>query len=138
MRRSGNAHKWYKTDHAKLYKFYIKLHKYGINEEQFNFLLDQQDNRCAICQEIFSEQVPPRIDHDHTCCPRNSNSSISNTMCGRCVRGLLCNKCNVGLGMLDDSVEKLISAVNYLQSRYRYPFDKEVSLEQQNLIYTLE
>jgi len=37
----------------------------------------------AACQEAEWLQV----DHDHSCCP-------GETSCGKCVRGLLCSKCN--------------------------------------------
>lgn len=31
------------------------------------------------------------------------------------IRGVLCRKCNVGIGMFDDSVERMLSAVEYLR-----------------------
>lgn len=48
-------------------------------------------------------------DHDHSCCP-------GKTSCGKCIRGLLCRGCNLALGYVQDSPEKLISLANYLRS----------------------
>lgn len=47
------------------------------------------------------------VDHDHTCCPGKRS-------CGRCVRGLLCNRCNRALGQFGDDIETLRRAVAYL------------------------
>lgn len=42
----------------------------------------------------------PQVDHDH-----NTNK----------IRGLLCSRCNMGLGFFDDSIEGLTKAINYLK-----------------------
>jgi hypothetical protein len=68
------------------------------------FLLEQ-DNKCAICKSEFL--ITPDLDHDHRCCPQDK-------MCAKCVRGLLCETCNRGLGMFKDSIDLLKLAVEYL------------------------
>lgn len=81
--------------------------KYGINLETFHELLVSQDNRCAICHTKFlstkNADVPKslwiNIDHSHET--------------GK-VRGLLCTKCNLGLGSFSDNEKLLYSAANYL------------------------
>lgn len=83
-----------------------KLAKYGITEETYNVLLAQQGGRCAICKQIPVPDSLKRtlvIDHCHA----------TGT-----VRGLLCQRCNMGLGLFSDSVQKMSSAIGYL-GRFR-------------------
>jgi hypothetical protein len=64
---------------------------YGITLNQFEELLEKQDNCCAICG--VNEDSAPRkrlsVDHCHDT--------------GK-IRGLLCDRCNLALGMLGDGV----------------------------------
>ncbi|HKV88602.1 MAG TPA: endonuclease domain-containing protein, partial [Candidatus Dormibacteraeota bacterium] len=43
---------------------------------------------------LTSGRTSLRVDHDHRCCHEVS--------CGRCIRGFLCNGCNVALGFVED------------------------------------
>ena len=47
------------------------------------------------------------VDHDHSCCPGNKS-------CGKCLGGLLCQKCNVALGYLGDDPKRVMAAARYL------------------------
>ena len=81
--------------------------RYGISEEQFEDMLAKQDYSCAICRETLDliNYSNIHIDHDHKCCPGRKT-------CGKCVRGLLCRGCNVGLSFY----ERLASqAATYLK-----------------------
>jgi hypothetical protein len=49
------------------------------------------------------------VDHDHACCPGTRS-------CGKCIRGMLCNRCNTGLGMFLDDPNRLRHAASYLES----------------------
>lgn len=83
---------------------------YNITKKTYKKLLEQQDHRCAICRRHSSEfNQNLCVDHDHTCCPGRAKS------CGKCVRGLLCQPCNQGLGLFRDSIEALQNAINYLK-----------------------
>lgn len=73
------------------------IRKYGITRAEWHEMASQQCGRCLICGRIPQRLV---VDHCHKT--------------GR-VRGLLCGKCNRGIGLLNDSVEILASATTYLQ-----------------------
>jgi hypothetical protein len=79
---------------------------YKLAPDVYAKMLSEQDNRCAVCKEIFIK--PPKVDHDHTCCSGKRS-------CGKCVRGLLCLGCNAALGNLKDSILALESAIVYLK-----------------------
>lgn len=87
-------------------RHYGLLYGYSLTFERYNEMLDSQGGRCAICKERFVST--PHIDHDHKCCE-------GKTSCGGCVRGLLCFKCNNGLGSFEDKIESLENAVDYLR-----------------------
>jgi len=76
--------------------------KYGITQKQYDDMLMQQDNGCAICGK--TEEPDGRrlaIDHCHAT--------------GK-VRGVLCNNCNNGLGAFGDNIEGMKKAIQYLQN----------------------
>lgn len=92
---------------------------YNITLEQYLEMYEKQDGKCAVCGEeevevhhATGERRRLAVDHDHNCCPGRES-------CGRCIRGLLCNACNRGLGLLNDSVERLERAIGYLD-KYEY------------------
>lgn len=82
---------------------------YKLTVDDVEELLRDQEGRCAVCGlEITFATL--NIDHDGTCCPGGSAFNG----CGKCVRGLTCNPCNVGMGFLRHDPEILLAAVNYL------------------------
>lgn len=93
--------------HNKDYYNNIRLSRYGITLEQYNAMVAAQDNKCLICgleENTVSKSGITKVlavDHCHTT--------------GK-VRGLLCYKCNVGIGHLQDSIEVLESAIQYLKA----------------------
>lgn len=77
------------------FQIYQRAHKYGISETQYRALLTHQQGLCAICHKDRDLVV----DHNHDT--------------GK-VRGLLCHRCNTGLGHFEDSVEFIRAAEGYL------------------------
>jgi hypothetical protein len=80
-------------------------YKYGITYEEYERLFAEQGGRCAICGDTPERRL--YVDHDHSCCPGYK-------ACGTCVRGLLCERCNKGLGFFRDNIEALRTAIKYL------------------------
>jgi protein-arginine kinase activator protein McsA len=78
------------------YKSKSKQAKYGITQEEFDKMKESVNNACEICK---SQNVTLCLDHDH-----NTNK----------IRGIICHKCNLGLGNLRDSYEIVKSAADYL------------------------
>lgn len=76
--------------------------RYGITIEEFESLWDKQQGLCAICHNPAAGKGSMSIlgvDHDHKT--------------GK-VRGLLCWRCNQGLGYFKDDIKRLQSAIQYL------------------------
>jgi hypothetical protein len=82
-------------------KYLLKKH-YNLSLEDYNLILSAQKSSCAIC-EAHETTLNSwlSVDHDH------SNGTV---------RGLLCRKCNTGLGGFRDSVENLQKAIEYLEN----------------------
>jgi hypothetical protein len=76
-----------------------KLQRYGLTQEQFDQMLEDQGYACAMGREPFEEGQQICIDHDHACCPVTPGRETR--CCGRCVRGLLCFRCNTALGYVE-------------------------------------
>jgi len=93
----ANARKWYKNNSDRTHG-YQTMRKYGLGVAEYRDMLAAQDGRCAICLRSDTG-VRLCVDHSH--------------VTGR-VRGLLCRKCNTGIGMLDDSQDNLTRAKAYL------------------------
>ena len=83
--------------------------KYGIEPEQYDRLLSQQDGKCAICQrpELGKGRwgrLSLGVDHDHQ---------------SKKVRGLLCGDCNRALGLFHDNPGIIARATLYLITHRR-------------------
>lgn len=84
--------------------------RYSLTLEAWGELLESQGGCCAICKT--DDPGAGRqwcVDHDHACCPGAAT-------CGTCVRGLLCQRCNVFLGSVRDDADFLRAAASYLES----------------------
>lgn len=85
------------------------LGRYHLTVLQLDLILRTTD--CESCGAAFSNSKDRHIDHDHACCSGTGS-------CGECIRGIICGRCNTGIGQFRDSPSVLIAAAAYLQ-RYR-------------------
>jgi hypothetical protein len=104
--RKEQRRKWYSENRTQALQYYVdrKEHyrnkrlqrEYGITMEQYKEMLIKQNECCAICKN----KRPLRVDHNH----------LTKT-----VRGLLCDKCNVTLGLLDENITIAENLISYLK-----------------------
>lgn len=87
--RNCRIQRWYKRSY-----FYVAGIK--ITWVKFEELVEECGGACSICSAV----VALDIDHNHST---------------KEIRGLLCRPCNLGLGMFQDSVQRLEAAIQYLQ-----------------------
>lgn len=98
------ANKKERKDNPERNRYYTRKYRYknvyGITFEERETILSKQGGRCAICEtDLSNPDDNSHIDHCHV-------SGI--------VRGILCCKCNVGLGYFNDNQELLRKAIKYL------------------------
>lgn len=87
-------------ENKNVYKEKKLIRTYGITLEEYNNMLLQQNELCAICgNKNLPNSGSLAVDHNHTT--------------GK-VRGLLCIMCNRGLGNFYDNTEYLTKAIEYL------------------------
>jgi len=80
--------------------------KYGITLKDYDSMLHSQNGCCKICGIHHTKvHFGLVVDHNH----KNGE-----------VRGLLCGKCNTGIGNLQDSIEILQKAITYLEENGSY------------------
>lgn len=77
---------------------YLLRKRYGLTIEQFDLLVEEQMGVCPVCLGYLGDD--PCIDHDHET--------------GK-VRGVLCRKCNLMLGLAGDSLDVFYGAISYLE-----------------------
>lgn len=76
--------------------------KYGLSRDQYEAMIDLNDGCCWVCGTLpigRSSEGALHIDHDHKT---------------RRVRGLLCGRCNITLGNVRDSSQRLRRLADYL------------------------
>lgn len=90
-----------KNSNINIHKRYDLKRIYNINQEQFIKLLSRQNNQCGICNTILdSKKSGMNIDHCH-----ETNK----------IRGILCRKCNLSLGLFNDDIKLLKNALKWLR-----------------------
>lgn len=89
----------YQRKNPRKRRHYKLKHRYGISLEQYELMYRVQKGKCKICKEKHKNL---NVDH----CHKNGK-----------IRGLLCGKCNKGLGIFKDSTLLLKKAIMYLKEK---------------------
>lgn len=90
-----------KTRNGEGLRSYLLYTKYKLTLADYDRMLKEQKNVCKIClKEDDSNWKKLAVDHCHTT--------------GK-IRGLLCHKCNKGLGQFNDDTERMKIAIKYLK-----------------------
>lgn len=81
---------------------------YGLSHDEYKRLLRKQEEVCAICGKPETLKIKGKVatlsvDHNH-----NTGE----------IRGLLCSRCNRGLGVFNDDIGLLKKAVAYLEGNF--------------------
>jgi hypothetical protein len=95
---------WFKENPDKLptlkeKRIYSRNKNFGISEKEYEQMLVEQNNKCAICKIQIGWEAA--VDHCH-----NTDK----------IRGLLCRKCNLGLGAFKDNIETIRKAILYVKN----------------------
>ena len=95
QQRGTEAHKIYQRE-----KF--DKHRYNLLPEHKTAIIEAQKNRCAICEYQFGQKIGDmHVDHCHTT---------------GAIRGMLCDRCNRGLGYFRDNPTSLHKAAEYINT----------------------
>lgn len=96
----ANKKRYFKNIDAERNRDYKR--NYGITLEDYNKMLQEQQNSCAICgiESSLASKGKLFVDHCHT-----TNK----------IRGLLCHHCNTMLGLAKDNIDVLQKSIEYLK-----------------------
>jgi hypothetical protein len=95
---------------------------YHLSPQELKYKLEEQKYAC-ICGENLGELFPAKkrrswtVDHDHDCCPGIES-------CGQCVRGILCNRCNLVMGHLKEDPKLLPEYMKKYLEKYQHIKEK--------------
>jgi hypothetical protein len=93
------------------------MRAYGLTWDEVKSLISAQRGHCPLCGVRLADldatrgirgKDKPHVDHSH-------HTGV--------VRGVLCNRCNNGLGFFDDDPERLVLAATYVQSEGKFNGD---------------
>lgn len=98
----GSAHRYDENYKPAICPYCQRGHRWDRNQGRTckARLVADLGNHCAVCKETPTDSL--RVDHDHQT---------------GAVRGLLCRNCNVALGLLKDSHDRVRTLLDYLESK---------------------
>ena len=105
--KNRERNRLYKLKNKSIYENSKLKHSYGITLEQRQVMEEQQEGLCAICNSSET-----RI---HNKSKRKQKLSIDHCHTTGKIRGLLCSRCNLVLGQVEDSPSLLSKMILYLK-----------------------
>lgn len=102
-KRNAERERKYRREHKEELRAWQFKNSYGVSLEQIDKILLGQNHQCPICGEPLRDGGASgrHIDHDH-----KTNR----------IRGILCSRCNLGLGLFRDNSKFLANAAKYLEN----------------------
>ena len=91
---------------SKVMKDYDLKRAYGIDLKKYEDMFLEQKGCCKICNKHISQL---NNKHKKSLCVDHCHETKK-------IRGLLCDKCNRGIGLLNDDVKILSRAIEYLKN----------------------
>ena len=91
----------YNKSHKQSIRGYHLKHYYNITLEQYDVMFEIQNGVCVICGP---PELMRRLSVDH--CHETGK-----------IRGLLCQRCNRAIGLMEDNVQNLHNAIKYLDKK---------------------
>ena len=100
----NKEYNWKKYHNPITKREYMYKKRYGITVNDYNEMLISQDGMCAICKTDKKIKGYFHVDHCHDT---------------KKIRGLLCIRCNAGIGYFKDNILNLEKAIVYLKNSTR-------------------
>ena len=104
--KSKNDYYKHRKSRIKRVKTYDLKCKYGLTPKDYLSLFNKQKGRCLICNKTNTRKHKSgknfdlHVDHNHKT--------------GQ-IRGLLCGKCNLGVGLFNENINNIKKVVAYLE-----------------------
>lgn len=99
--------------------------------EDLAAMWDAQQGLCYLCGCDLNAVKRVVIDHDHSCCPPDHS-------CRACRRGLSCDGCNIGIGMVGDDPDRLRRMADALEVAQKAAKARIAALSVQMELFPLE
>ena len=88
-------------DQTQKRKLYQIKKKYNLSPEEYYELIARGCDSCG-------SHVGIAVDHDHSCCPDKNT-------CGKCIRGVLCRRCNTAEGIFKTNPQSIYGLIGYME-----------------------